>query len=66
MPAYLIRHPGKAAEDTLIENPDLTLSFSNGWALIRDGHGICYAIPADSGATIQRVDDIEKPVPTKE
>jgi len=65
MPRYLIRHPaGKQREDALLEDPVLTLRFEGGWAVFEDGDGICLAIPAAQGASIERVDD--EPVAQKE
>ncbi|MCX4450701.1 hypothetical protein [Streptomyces sp. NBC_01789] len=70
MPAYLIRQPGRPIEDVVVADPHLTLSFTNGWATLRDEQGICLAIPAHAGAHIQRVDDIgvedQELAPTKE
>ena len=70
LPAYLIRQPGRPIEDVVIADPHLTLSFTNGWATLRDQDGICLAIPADAGVHIQRVDDIgvddQEPAPTEE
>lgn len=66
MPGYLIRQPGKPIEDILIADPHLTLGFTNGWATLKDGDGICFAIPAQAGAHIERVDDDQEPAPQKE
>lgn len=69
MPAYLIIHPHEQRrDDVLVEDPRLTLGFTNGWAILRDASGICYAIPADAGAHIQRVDEPQdhEPAPQKE
>ena len=42
MPAYLIQHPAEQRrEDILIEDDDLTLAFTGGWAVFADGHGVC-------------------------
>lgn len=60
MPAYLIRHPaGKQREDVLVQDSNLTLAFRSGWAIFSDASGICLAVPAEQGASIQRVDDKE-------
>lgn len=61
MSAFLIRYPRGQGEDTLVEDPGLTLSFSDGWAVFSDQTGSCLAIPAHAGATITRVD--EEPAP---
>ncbi|MEU1434060.1 hypothetical protein ABZ438_08165 [Streptomyces sp. NPDC005786] len=66
MPAYLIRRPGKPIDDILIAGPNLTLGFTNGWATLKGGAGICFAIPAQAGAHIERVDEPQEPAPTKE
>ena len=58
MPAYLIQHPAEQRrEDILIEDDDLTLAFTGGWAVFADGHGVCLAIPSGQGAHIHRVDE---------
>ncbi|MET9728424.1 hypothetical protein [Streptomyces zaomyceticus] len=57
MPAYLIQHPAEQRrEDMLIEDEELTLAFTSGWAVFTDGKGVCLAIPAGQGAHIQRMD----------
>ncbi|WP_051734162.1 hypothetical protein [Streptomyces griseus] len=70
MPAYLIRHPGKANEDILIEDDPLTLTFHGNWAVFTDTNGSCLAIPAEAGAHIERVDQPQpqdhEPAPQKE
>lgn len=67
MPAYLIVHPaGQRRDDILLEDDPLTVDFEGGWAVFRDGNGICLAIPAMLGAQIQRVDADREPAPQKE
>ncbi|MFF0166826.1 hypothetical protein [Streptomyces prasinus] len=71
MPAYLIVHPREQRrEDVLVEDPALTLTVTDGWAVFSDQHGICLAIPAGLGAQIQRVDEEQapdqEPAPQKE
>lgn len=72
MPAYLIVHPREQRkDDVLIEDPNLTLTVTDGWAVFTDEDGICLAIPAGLGAQIQRVDeppdtDHPEPAPQKE
>jgi hypothetical protein len=64
MPAYLIVHPrDQRKDDVLVDGEDLTLTFHDGWAIIADTHGPCYAVPNGQGAHIQRVDDIQDPTP---
>ncbi|MDP5310389.1 hypothetical protein [Streptomyces poriferorum] len=67
MPAYLIVHPREQHRDDVhIEDPDLTLTFEAGWAVLTDSEGVCLAIPSGQGASIQRVDEPQEPAPTKE
>lgn len=76
MPRYLIVHPREqrkdsSKDDVLIEDPHLTLTVTDGWAVFTDQHGICLAIPTGLGAQIQRVDeqqdpDHPEPAPPKE
>lgn len=56
MPAFLIRYPKGHGEDMLVEDDTLTLDITHGWAILADQHGPCVTIPADSGATITRID----------
>jgi hypothetical protein len=56
--AYLIIHPrDQRRDDMLIEGDDLTLTFQAGWAVLSDSQGVCLAISAEQGASIQRVDE---------
>jgi len=69
MPAYLIQHPAEQRrEDILIDDPQLALTFTGGWAVFTDSQGICFAIPSGQGAHIQRVDEgqDQEPAPQKE
>ncbi|MDH6224347.1 hypothetical protein [Streptomyces sp. MJP52] len=66
MPRYLIVHPRtQSGDDLVLEDPDLALRFEGGWAVFTDGQGVCLAVPAGQGATIQRVDEQES-APQKE
>lgn len=57
MPAYLVVHPREQHRDDLrIEDPELTLTFEAGWAILADNDGVCLAIPSGQGASIQRDD----------
>jgi len=56
MPAFLIRYPKGHGEDILVEDDQLTLRTEGAWLLLHDDHGPCIAVPADSGATITRLD----------
>ncbi|MGW9245737.1 hypothetical protein [Streptomyces badius] len=66
MARFLIRHPGKARDDILIEDDPLTLTFEHGWAIFTDAVGTCLAIPAEAGAYIERVDEPVGSAPQKE
>lgn len=58
MPAYLVIHPREQQRDDLrIEDPELTLTFEAGWAILADNRGVCLAIPCGQGASIQRDDE---------
>jgi hypothetical protein len=57
MPRFLITHPKGQGEDILVEDPDLTLAFQDGWAVLADHYGPCIAVPAHAGATITRIDE---------
>jgi hypothetical protein len=64
--AYLIVHQGgQRRDDVLLEDDPLTLDFEGGWAIFRDGQGVCLAIPTALGAQIQRVDADQEPAPEK-
>lgn len=66
MAAYLIVHPrDQQKDDVHLEDPALTLAFEGGWAVFRDGEGVCFAVPCGQGASIQRV-DVEQPAPQEE
>ncbi|WP_030757248.1 hypothetical protein [Streptomyces sp. NRRL F-5135] len=69
MPAYLIVHPREQRkDDILVEDPHLTLTVTDGWAVFTDQYGICLAIPTGLGAQIQRVDEEQadlEPAPQK-
>ncbi|MFD8088624.1 hypothetical protein [Streptomyces malaysiensis] len=59
MPAYLVQHQRGQRDDILIDAPDLTLSFEGDWAIFSDSNGPSLAVPAERGATIQRIDPDE-------
>ncbi len=64
MPAFLVIHPREQQRDDLrIEDPDLTLTFEGGWAVLADSNGVCLAIPSGQGASIQRDDGLEEVIP---
>lgn len=56
MPAYIVQHPKGQRGDMLIEDPNLTLTFSGNWAIFADSNGTYLAIPAEQAASIQRID----------
>jgi hypothetical protein len=70
MPAYLVRNAARPREDILIEDDDLALTFAGNWAVFTDAAGVTLAIPAEQGASIQRIDpddqgqpDDDRPAP---
>ncbi|WP_060905323.1 hypothetical protein [Streptomyces scabiei] len=63
MPRYLIVHSERRGDDTVIEDPDLTVEFVDGWVLFRDcdlikPDRVALAIPA---AQVQRVERVDEP-----
>jgi hypothetical protein len=52
----LIQYPKGQGEDVLVEDEHLSLAIDHGWAVLSDQHGACIAVPAQTGATITRVD----------
>ncbi|MFI8872486.1 hypothetical protein [Streptomyces sp. NPDC055243] len=82
MPAYLIIHAERRGDDTLIEDPKLTLQFTDGWVIFKDhtpfgehdltgGTHVVLAIPAAQVLRVERVDEgpepeDQKPAPNEE
>ncbi|MEU4051237.1 hypothetical protein AB0F09_18820 [Streptomyces olivaceus] len=71
MPAYLVIHTERHGDDTLIEDPNLTVEFENGWALFKDraasaSDPVAIAIPATQVRRIERVDEQQESAPQKE
>lgn len=73
MPAYLVVHAERRGDDTVIEDPHLTVDFTNGWALFKEpapsgNDQVVLAIPATQISRIERVDDPhrQEPAPHKE
>ncbi|MEV4783989.1 hypothetical protein AB0K53_00795 [Streptomyces tuirus] len=76
MPAYLVVHSERQREDTLIEDPNLTVDFVDGWVLFKDrdlihSNRVAIAIPATQVRRVERVDEQqdpmqEEPAPPKE
>lgn len=63
MPRYLIVHAERRGDDTVIEDPDLTVEFVDGWVLFKDRdlvkpNRVVLAIPA---AQVQRVERVDEP-----
>ena len=61
MPAYLVIHAESRRDDTLIEDDNLTVEFTDGWVLFKDrdlikDNRVAVAIPAMQVARIQRID----------
>ncbi|MFF7308165.1 hypothetical protein [Streptomyces sp. NPDC008137] len=66
MPRYLIVHPrDQRRDDLIIDDPDLTLRFDAGWAVLEDANGVCLAIPSGQGAHIERV-NVQESAPQEE
>ncbi|WP_329215265.1 hypothetical protein OG352_06455 [Streptomyces sp. NBC_01485] len=76
MTAYLVIHSERRREDTLIEDPNLTVEFADGWVLFKDrtafeDHRVAIAIPAAQVLRVERVDEPQtpqdqEPAPAKE
>jgi len=70
MPAYLIVHNERHGDDTLLEDDQLTVEFTEGWAVFHDEAGPCYAVPREQVRSIMRVDEeqepADRPAPQKE
>lgn len=76
MPRYLIVHAERRGDDTVIEDPDLTVDFTDGWVLFKDRdliqpNRVVLAIPAVQVARVERVDEPQdsahpEPAPQKE
>jgi hypothetical protein len=68
VPAYLIVHAERRGDDTVIEDPDLTVEFTDGWVLFKDRdlikpNRVVLAIPASQ---VQRVERVDEPRDTKD
>lgn len=61
MPAYLIVHKERRGDDTLLEDPHLTLELIPNWAVFHDQAGPCYAVPREEIRSIMRVDEQQEP-----
>lgn len=71
MPAYLIVHAERRGDDTLLEDDQLSLDLTPGWAVFTDAAGTCYVVPRERIGSIQRIDEEQnpedqKPAPAKE
>jgi hypothetical protein len=76
MPAYLVVHAERPRDDTVIEDPNLTVEFVDGWVLFKDrdliqSNRVALAIPAAQVLRVERVDEEQdptdqKPAPHKE
>lgn len=75
MPAYLIVHNERRGDDQVIEDPNLTVEFTDGWVLFKDrdliaSNRVALAIPAAQVARVERVDGeqepVQEPAPAKE
>ncbi|MFF2100975.1 hypothetical protein [Streptomyces sp. NPDC058202] len=66
MPAYLVVHAERRGDDTVIEDPDLTVEFTDGWVLFKDRdiikpNRVVLAIPAVQVLRVERVDEEQDP-----
>lgn len=76
MPAYLVVHAERRGDDTVVEDPELTVEFVDGWVLFKDRdlvqpNRVALAFPAAQVLRVERVDgeqDLEdqEPAPQKE
>lgn len=74
MTAYLVIHSERQRDDTLIEDPNLTVEFVDGWVLFKDrdlihSNRVAIAIPAAQVRRVERVDEQQepdRPAPQKE
>ncbi|CUW31776.1 hypothetical protein [Streptomyces reticuli] len=71
MPAYLVIHVERHGDDTLIEDPNLTVEFVDGWVLFKDRdliapNRVAIAIPATQVQRVERVDEQQEPAPQEE
>ncbi len=76
MPAYLVVHTERRGDDTVIEDPNLTVEFVDGWVLFKDrdlikSDRVALAIPAAQVLRVERVDEqqtpaYQEPAPQKE
>lgn len=62
MARYLIVHAERRGDDTIIEDPHLTVEFVDGWVLFKDRdlvkpNRVVLAIPATQVARVERVDE---------
>lgn len=68
MGAYLVIHAERRGDDTVIEDPNLTVEFVDGWVLFKDrslveDNRVAIAIPATQVLRIERVDEEQDPTP---
>jgi hypothetical protein len=61
VPAYLVVHTERHGDDTLIEDDNLTVEFTDGWVLFKDRdliqpNRVAIAFPATHVARVQRID----------
>jgi hypothetical protein len=70
MGAYLVVHAERRGDDTVIEDPNLTVEFVDGWVLFKDRdlikpNRVALAIPATQVLRVERVDEEQDPQPEK-
>jgi hypothetical protein len=61
VPAYLIVHAERRGDDTVLEDPALTLELTQDWATFHDNTGVCFAVPRERIGSIMRVDGEQEP-----
>lgn len=71
MPAYLIVYAERRGDDTVLEDPALTLELTPDWATFHDTEGVCFVVPRERVSSILRVDEErdpqdQEPAPQKE
>jgi hypothetical protein len=74
--AYLVVHAERRGDDTVIEDDQLEVEFTNGWVLFKDrgpteGNRVAIAFPAAQVLRVERVDEPkdpadQEPAPQKE
>lgn len=61
MPAYLIVYAERRGDDTVLEDPTLTLELTPDWATFHDTEGVFFVVPRERVSSILRVDEEQDP-----